>query len=662
VNEALLHRIDTLAATLPTLILIEDAHWADAATVDLVTALVPRLSASRIMLLVTHRPEFQAPWPASDRIRRISLGGIDLQAGDRLLGMVAGGRTLPPAVAKMILEKAGGVPLFVEELAKTVLDSVTDGAMVVQGNGPIAIPATLQDSLMARLDRLGPAKELAQLGSVIGREFNAEMLRIIAPDNSDIEDGLRRLCASGLAFERAGDVSGAIVFHHALIQDTAYEALLKKRRREIHRAIAEAMLAGHEAFAGTEPETVARHCSRGGLDEAAMQHWLMAGLHALDRAANAPAMAYLNAALEHLERLPEDETRAATELKIQMALAPATMAIDGWAAPAVARTCLRARSLAVDLGDGASLFGATWGLWTNYFLRGEMDPALETAEAVDMMAEGANQDVLRVTADHAVGFTRYFRGELDLALERADRGIGRYNEEAERYIVRMFQFSSTTALYGFRASSLWMKGRDAEASEALRQALELPDHLGHAPSIAFSLAFTQYTLMYMRDWKRVRETSMRLIRISEREGFRMWIPQAGVFLGLCDAADGKLDRGLQRALDSFNDYVATGTGLTLSQLVPSMAEFLIEAGRAREAIERLDQMIAAVNQRREVAYASELYRARAQAKRAIGAEAEALADAKEALRVAVGQSADALVARANATLNAVKDSRADAGR
>jgi hypothetical protein len=572
--------------------------------------------------------------------------------------MVAEGRKLPPTVVQTILEKAGGVPLFVEELTKTVLDAISDGDKVLQGGGHISIPATLQDSLMARLDRLGAAKELAQLGSVIGREFSADMLRVILPEKSQIDLDLDRLCASGLAFKRSEDAAGMIVFHHALIQDAAYEALLKKRRLEVHRSIAEAMLAGHEAFAGAEPETIARHCSRGGLDEGAMQHWLLAGLNALDRAANGPALTYLRSALEHLERLPDNEGRAETELRVQMALAPATMAIEGWAAPGVERACVRARKLAIELEQPASLFGATWGLWTNYFLRGEMTPALETAGEVDAMAEGANQDVLRVAADHAVGFTQYFRGELDSALPRADRGIALYNEDAERYIVREFQFSSTTALHGYRAAALWMKGRDDEASASLKRALDLPAHLDHAPSMAFSLAFSQYTLMYMRDWERVRQISLRLIRLSELEGFRMWIPQANVFIGLCDAAEGKLDRGLQHAFESFDAYVKTGTGLTLSQLVPSLAEFLIAAGHADEAVVRLDSMISAVTRRQELAYGSELYRMRARAKQALDAGWEARADAETAVKIARAQGANALVARALQTLDTVERAKA----
>ena len=339
------------------------------------------------------------------------------------------------------------------------------------------------------------------------------------------------------------------------------------------------MLAQDPAFAGAEPEVIARHCSRGGLAEPAVSHWLAAGLHALDRAANMPALTYLRSALEDLEHLPPSTERSKTELAIQTALAPAAMAIHGWAAKEVETACSRAHELAVQLDDPASMFRSAWGLWTNYFLRGEMDLALAAAHTVDSMATAAGAPVMLVAADHAVGFTLYYRGDLAAALGRAGAGAARFDEGVERKIVRMFQFSSTTAMYAFEAASLWMMGREAEADAALERSLALPESLGHAPSVAFSLAFTQYTLMYKRDWKRVREAALRLIQLSESEGFQMWLPLAHAFLGLCDAAEGKLEEGLAAAIDGFDGYAATGTGLTLIQLAPSIAELLISAGR-----------------------------------------------------------------------------------
>jgi class 3 adenylate cyclase/ABC-type transport system involved in cytochrome c biogenesis ATPase subunit len=641
-----------MARDTPLLILVEDAHWADAATLDFLTMLTDRIARLSALLLITHRPEFTPPWSQAKQATTIALDPLDVTAGSQLLAAVVRDRLLPPSVMHTILRKAGGVPLYVEELAYAILDAVPGLSSTVSLE-VLTIPATLQDSLMARLDQLGQAKELAQIGSVIGREFTAAMLRAVAPDHPDIEGGLRRLCDSGLAREHRDNDAAGIAFHHALIQDAAYDSLLKKRRRDLHRAVAEAMLAQDPAFAGAEPELIARHCSRGGLAEPAVSHWLAAGLHALDRAANAPALTYLRSALEDLEHLPRSAESAKTELAIQMALAPAAMAIHGWASKEVETACSRAHEIAGKLDDPESMFGSAWGLWTHYFLRGEMELALATAQRVDAMATAASSTLLLVAADHAVGFTHYFRGNLAAALERAHAGVARFNEETERKIVRMFQFSSTTAMHAFEAAALWMVGRETEADAALERSLALPERLGHAPSVAFSLAFTQYTLMYKRDWSRVRTTAKHLLELSESEGFQMWIPQAQTFLGLCDAAEGDLDRGLAFAIDGFKNYAATGTGLTLIQLVPSIADFLISAGRYGEAVQRLNEAIESSARRRESAYLSELFRARGLAHQSLGARKEAQDDVAMACDFARSQGATTLLRRAEESLRAI---------
>ncbi|HKN31569.1 MAG TPA: hypothetical protein VJY34_28300 [Roseiarcus sp.] len=217
----------------------------------------------------------------------------------------------------------------------------------------------------------------------------------------------------------------------------------------------------------------------------------------------------------------------------------------------------------------------------------------------------------------------------------------------------MFQFSSTTAMYAFEASSLWMMGREAEADSALERSLALPESLGHAPSIAFSLAFTQYTFMYKRDWRRVRATASRLIQLSEREGFQMWIPLAQTFLGLCDAVEGELEKGLASAIDGFEGYAATGTGLTLTQLAPSIAELLISAGRLAEAVQRLDSAIESGVRRREAAYLSELYRVRGLAHQSLGARKQAGADFTMTCDLARSQGAATLLRRAEESLRAI---------
>jgi predicted ATPase len=271
---------------------------------------------------------------------------------------------------------------------------------------------------------------------VIGREFTIPMVRAVTPDRPDIEGGLQRLRDSGLAQEFQENSTIGIIFHHALIQDAAYASLLKTRRRDLHEAIAKAMLANEPAFAGVEPEVVARHCSKGGLPEAAVSHWLAAGKHALERAANGPAVTYLRSGLEQLLLLHEDSDRRRTELQIHMGLAPATSAIYGWAAREVETACRRAIQLATALGDGEALCGATWGLWTNYYIRGEMGPALETARAVEAMAAQTGSTFLALAAAHALTYTHYSRGEYREAAAAGEAGMERFDLDSFRQVWR----------------------------------------------------------------------------------------------------------------------------------------------------------------------------------------------------------------------------------
>ena len=651
--DVLARRIVGMARSRPLLIVFEDAHWADPATREFLDLLTERIADVPCLLLVTCRPEFADELGALERGVLLNLDRLTSQAGIDLVASVAGDVHLPTALSERILAKADGIPLFVQELTRSVLDSIASSH--APGSPlpleAISIPATLHDSLMARLDRIEGGKQIAQLGAVIGREFTADMLRAIADDDMGIDTGLRELCEAGMVYEGGAGGPEWFVFHHALVQDAAYESMLKRRRSEVHRAIANAILDEHPAFGTPEPEIVARHCAEGGLDEQAALHWLEAGQHALDRASNLAAVNHLRAALDCIDRLPETDERAKLELAIQVSLAPASMAIYGWAAKEVEVCCARARDLAVRLGDHESLFGAMWGLWTNYFLRGEMEPALETARSVEQMASAVGADLLMVPAYHACGFSHYFRGDFEAALSCAKAGLARFDMDTERQIVRMFQFSSSTALHGFAAVSLWMFGREDEAEDELKWALQLPEDLSHAPSMAFSLAFTQYTLMYQRKWAEVEKTANRLEQLSNEEGFLMWGPQARVFKGFCRAAYGDLAGGLRLVRENYDLYAATGTVLTLMQLVPQFAELLIREGSYDEAIARLDAMIGDSEKRVERTYLPELYRMRGEARYAIGENESGLTDLERARDIATAQGAVPLLARARDSLN-----------
>ena len=644
-----------IARQAPVLILVEDAHWADAATLDFLVVLAERIAQLPVLLLITHRPEFTPPWADVKNAETVVLHALDSAAGEQLFAAVVSDRVLPPTLVQTILEKAGGVPLFVEELARTVLDSVLGFEHTPDSLDGLTIPATLQDSLMARLDQLGKAKELAQIGSVIGREFTAAMVRAVAPNHPDIECGLQRLCDSGLAQEFRENNAVGIIFHHALIQDAAYESLLRTRRRDLHGAVAEAMLAKEPAFAGAEPEVIARHCSKGGLAEPAVSHWLAAGQHALARAANAPAVTYLRSGLEQLVLLPGNSDHSRTELQIHMALAPATSAIYGWAAREVETACRRAIELATAVGDGEALCGATWGLWTNYFIRGEMEPALETARAVEAMAAQTGSTFLALAAAHALTYTHYSRGEYHQALAAGEAGMARFDPESDLQALRAFQLSPSLALPTLLANVYWFLGDEAQAYATLARAHAMAEDMKHPPALVHCLCVSSYFLVFAGEWEQLGTIVDRAIQISVEEGFRFWEQMERIVLAFLEAERGDRDGAIRRAIENIGRFKATGASIVISQFEPRLAELLIESGDVAEAVRRLSETIVDAERRVERTYLPELYRVRAVARNKLGDHENAVQDARTAVAIAVAQRATPLIRSAEATLRELRE-------
>lgn len=638
-TEMLRRRTAAQAAEKPLFLILEDAHWSDPMTQDFIINMSDWVGSLPVLVLVTFRPEFEPPWTGHSG--HIRLEPLNETAGERLIRQVAGMRDLPPVVAREIIQKTDGVPLFVEELTKVVLEA-TEGdpnTIDISRLNALSIPATLHDSLMARLDRTGAGREVAQLGSVIGREFTAAMIQAIGPDDLDIDLGLEELLNAGLIYSTETSGQRVFVFNHALVQDVAYDSILKSRRREIHADLAGAMLGGHTAFGTPEPEVLARHCDVAGMLNEAVENWLAAGHHALGQANNLAAVTYLKSALDLLEKLPETDERAQSELAVQMAFAPACMATYGWGSDEVEQACARAQVLAQKLGDGSSLFGSTWGLWTNYFLRGEMVPAMSTALETDAMAEAAGVPMLKTAADHAVGYTRFYRGEISEALSRADRGIARYSAEDEIGIIQTFQFSSTVALRVFRAPCLWLQGQEDAASSAFDEALAFSKEVDHLPSYAYGLGSAGQTLVLQRDWERLEAVAEECMNISRQHGFLLWERVAAVQLALAHGHLGKSSDPISEIDTERAKFFATQTVLTDVLIFPAYAELIIKLGDPEQARDRLGTIIMESERRKEELNLPELYRVRGEALRHLGQTENARKDFDKAALVARNQGA-----------------------
>ena len=356
----------------------EDLHWADSSTLEVLSLFLDQLPTARILAVLTYRPEFSPPWPVRSHMTQFTLGRLGQSQMEAMVTTVTGGKPLPPALMAEVASKTDGIPLFVEEFTKMVVESdwlhETDGHYALTGPLPtLSIPSTLQDSLMARLDRLATAKVVAQLGATIGREFSYALLAAIAPlDEATLNEGLRQLVAAELVYQRGLPPDAHYQFKHALIQDTAYQSLLKRTRQQYHQQIAQVLAQQFTEVAATQPELLAQHYTEAGLTEQALGYWQQAGQRASDRSAYQEAMSHVTTGLSLLQTLPETLARQQQELPLQLALGTAMLIVRGLAAPEVEAAYTRARVLCQQLGDTQDVFPVLLGLWRFYLGRADL--------------------------------------------------------------------------------------------------------------------------------------------------------------------------------------------------------------------------------------------------------------------------------------------------
>ena len=371
---ALADQVALLAGRHPVLMIFEDAHWIDPTTLEVLGAMIERVRDSAALMVITHRPEFDPPWAGHGHVGALTLNRLSRREGADMVAKVTGGKALPDEVLDQIVAKTDGVPLFVEELTKTVLEAgfLKDSGDAYTLDGPLpplAIPATLQDSLMARLDRLSPVKEIAQLGACIGREFSYELLAAVASlRDNELRDALQQLVNSELVFRRGTPPDSTYTFKHALVQDAAYESLLKARRQQLHTKIARAFEERFPHIVADEPELIAHHYTAAGLDERAVPNWRKAGENALMRMALAEAISHLSRALELNDTAEPSASRDRQELEIRNSLGTAYMGLLGWTAPEYERTVAPAIAIGKRLGGQVAPAATDVGTLANLFL------------------------------------------------------------------------------------------------------------------------------------------------------------------------------------------------------------------------------------------------------------------------------------------------------
>lgn len=635
-----------LASQVPVLMLIEDAHWIDPTTAELAALTIEQSRDMRLLILVTARPEFESPWGGAANLTRLALNRLGQRQSAEIVAAVAGGRVLPGAVLAEIIAKTDGIPLFVEELTKTVLQSglledAPEGWRLRGPLPPLAIPSTLQDSLMSRLDRLAPAKEVAQVGAIIGREFSARLLGAVlrmAPDK--LAQALDELVRSELVQRRGVPPDESYVFRHALIRDTAYNSLLKGQRALRHAQIAAEMARVEPDAAAARPEVLAYHCQEGGQAQAAFDYWLAAGDRAVGRVALREAVTHFRAALALLPRLDVPASRRdAMELDVAMKLGGVLMQTEGYASAATIANFARARELASQLGQtdtcvvACSAFGAS--LWAG----GRFDEGLALLEQFGSADLADLKPMSRVFRDLVVGLIKFHLGALDEAHALSRATLRELAAVAPQDLQDVSGVDARVVALTQAVGVSVHLGLLEQADAHTRAAMQVARERAHVPTQSWAMSLERWMAYRHGDIEESIRLSKARLALTEGLGFDLQRGAGRMLLGRAMVALGEVEEGARLLHEGFAIWSNHGSQTGITEYAALAADVLLGAGRAAEAERYVRLGEQAVTDLRERYFAAELARLRAGLARHAGDEAAAQAGLREAMAIAAQQGA-----------------------
>jgi class 3 adenylate cyclase/tetratricopeptide (TPR) repeat protein len=564
-----------VAGLQPLVMVLEDLHWLDPSTLELLQLLAEQGATAPLMLLYTARPEFRAPWPMHTHHSQITLNRLSSPNVREMVARVAAHDALASESVEAVVERAVGVPLFVEELTRAVLEG---GSAQVTGR---EIPATLHDSLMSRLDRLGFAKEVIQIGAVIGGEFSYRLLHAVHPiGDEDLQGAIHSATDAELVYVRGIPPDAIYQFKHALIRDAAYEALLRSRRKELHSRIAEVLVGQFPERVASAPELLAHHYTEAGLVEQAVPYWQQAGRNAAQRSANAEASTHLTTALELLRTLPDTPTRTRQELTIRLALGVALIATKGFAAPEVESVYAQARALCQQIGETQHLFPVLWGLWSFYLVRGQLRIARESAEQLFTLAQRGQDVSLLLQAHYALGVTLFGLGEFLRARNHFEQSNALYDPRQHHSLSFMYgSFDTGVAGLSFTALVLWLLGYPDQAFKKSQETLALAQALAHPFSLAQALVWTSWFHQLRRDERGAQEEAEVAIRLSTEQGFSVWLTMGVMFRASALVRQGRCAEGMAQLQQALADTRATGAEAELPQYLAFLRGGTVSAER-----------------------------------------------------------------------------------
>jgi TOMM system kinase/cyclase fusion protein len=642
--EALSELFFEMAQQQPLLLLVEDLHWSDPTTLELLSHMVKDVASAPLCLVLTARQEFAAPWAMSHHLQ---LSRLDRQRVEEMVNGLTQNRPVPRELMEQLINRTDGVPLFVEELTRVVAEALPRAGATPSGTvtpSHIAIPTTLRDSLTARLDRLGPAKELAQLASALGREFNYEVLKAICQrEEPTLQAELKTLVDADLVSRRRGVRNPTYLFKHALIRDTAYESMLRPVRRQVHARIAATLEAHFPELVETRPELLALHHSSAGQKREAIGYAQKAGMAALMRSANQEAIAYITEALTWLDVAEDAKERAQLELGLNSVLTPAMMATRGWSDASIGALVERSQQLIDVLGDSPQTVPTLWGLTLFHLTRGAQRRAQSLAERMVAMAKQTGSADLEMMARNALGNSVYTQGKLAEALACFEPTLATYEPARHQALASLYTQDARSWAEGFVSWVKWLTGYPEQADVHSRRSLEWALTTKHTSSIGLAYLYRLGVLQWRGEREKLIETATAGEELLKRHGLPVHAlyPQAFRCWANRDAEP------LRQAL-----AILEGAGLDLGRTCYKLmlAEVELETGRKQVALDIVEELIQWGRSAGELYDMAELLRVKSLCLRAKGEPDAAEAVLREAISLAREQGAKMLELKAATVL------------
>ncbi|MBR1124331.1 AAA family ATPase [Bradyrhizobium lablabi] len=612
---ALLAQLEGLAARQPVLIVAEDVHWIDPTSLELLATVVEQVPRLRTLMLITARSEFTSPWPSYPHTTTIPLTRLSRRDGAALVLRVTGGKALPKEVMKHILAHTDGVPLFIEELTKMVLEGgllrERNGVFVLDGPLPsFAIPTTLQASLMARLDRLSPVRDVAQIGSVAGREFHYELVSAVAQlPKQKLDEALDQLVRSELMFCRGTIPNAVYTFKHALVRDAAYAGLLKSRRVHLHAAFAKSLQENFPDVERTQPEILAYHYTQARNHEMALHYWYKAGKQSAARSAHHEAIGHLKQGLNQLPKIDAPILRNRSELLLQISLGNSLRSIEGWSTDNVKQAYTKALQLSKGAGIDEHVFPAVFGLWTWNYVRASLGEAQTLAEHLLKSAANVDNSVYKVLAHEASGFTLFAQGNFAAAHAEMECSVNLCEDSEAASYLELSAQDPRVHVRSYDGMALWLLGYPDQALRRCAEARRYAVSSQHPFSEAIARTIGLRVHQLRGDSEAVAREAIAAIAFCEKHEFVHYLAMAMILRGWAIAEQGEFEKGIAEIQEGLEKERATGALLLESYSLGLMADACIKHTRHAQAFDALNQARSRLNvENSERFYASEIYR------------------------------------------------------